>query len=197
MRVVAFITEGRVIRRILDHLGGAKRPQRALRKPSPGGPAPLRCRPPRPFEPVPTISRTAAENQTYPFRSSVRSATMPFSLLFSSRSWRSSRSSGIPSPPYFFFHRKYVASLTPIFRQISSIGAPASPCRSAIAICSSVNRLFLIDPSFLPLPRASRRTGFSALYESSSGPVNGVKTPREDGKCVPDTPVFHEVAEVT
>ena len=90
-----------------------------------------------------------------------------------------------------------IPTLTPIFRQISSIGAPASPCRSAIAICSSVNRLFLIDPSFLPLPRASRRTGFSALYESSSGPVNGVKTPREDGKCVPDTPVFHEVAEVT
>src|SRR5450830_90861 len=42
----------------------AKRPQRALRKPSPGGAAPLRCRPPRPFEPVPTISRTAAEKQS-------------------------------------------------------------------------------------------------------------------------------------
>jgi hypothetical protein len=42
----------------------AKRPQRALRKPSPGGPVPLRCRPPRPFEPVPTISRTPAENQS-------------------------------------------------------------------------------------------------------------------------------------
>jgi len=37
MRVVSFITEGRVIRRILDHLGGAKRPQRALRNPSTGG----------------------------------------------------------------------------------------------------------------------------------------------------------------
>ena len=64
MRVVFFITEGRVIRRILDHLGGVKRPQRTLRKPSPGGPAPLRCRPPKPFEPVPTISRAAAENQS-------------------------------------------------------------------------------------------------------------------------------------
>jgi hypothetical protein len=59
MRVVAFITEGRVVRRILDPLCGAKRPQRALRKPSPVGAAPLRCRPPRPFEPVPTVNRTA------------------------------------------------------------------------------------------------------------------------------------------
>ena len=64
MRVISFITEGRVIRRILDHLGGAKRPQRALRKLSPGGAAPLRCGPPGPFEPVPTISRTVAENQS-------------------------------------------------------------------------------------------------------------------------------------
>src|ERR1019366_2198375 len=64
MRVVAFITEGRVIRRILDPLCGAKRPQRALRKPSPRGAAPLRCRPPRPLEPVPTVNRTAAENQS-------------------------------------------------------------------------------------------------------------------------------------
>lgn len=39
------------------------------------------------------------------------------------------------------------ASATPIFRQISSTGVPASPCRSAIVICSSANRLFLIDPS--------------------------------------------------
>jgi len=65
------------------------------------------------------------------------------------------------------------------------------------ANCPGNRVRYIIDPSFLPLPRASRRTGFSALYESSSGPVNGVKTPREDGKCVPDTPVFHEVAEVT
>src|SRR5450631_2008454 len=39
------------------------------------------------------------------WRSRLRSATSRFSLPFSSRSWRSSRSSLSPRPAYFFFHR--------------------------------------------------------------------------------------------
>src|SRR5450830_639861 len=47
------------------------------------------------------------------------------------------------------------------------------------------------------LPTRTRPLRRLTLCQTISAPRNnGVKTPREDGKCVPDTPVFHEVAEV-
>jgi hypothetical protein len=107
------------------------------------------------------------------FLSSVRSATKPFSRRFSSRSWRSSRSSGTPNPPYTFFQRKNVALLTPSFRQISSTVVPASACRRAIAICSSVNRLFLICPSSRLLLEPSERAETTSIPRDSPDQLSG------------------------
>jgi len=77
--------------------------------------------------------------------SRLRSATMRFNRRFSSSSCLKRRSSETPRPPYFFFHRKYVCSAIPIFRQTSATRVPVSACRSANAICSSVNFDFFID----------------------------------------------------
>ncbi len=136
--------------------------------------------------PAPSSRRPAAA-PTSPFfrsascrivRSRLRSATRPLSLRFSSRSCRSSRSSGMPSPAYCFFHRKKLAWLTPDLRQMSSTGVPASACRSAIVICSSVNLLFRICPSLRPSRGALGRTSTYLENESPPGPKNREPTRR-------------------
>lgn len=47
------------------------------------------------------------------------------------------RTSATPIPANCFFHPKNVCCDTPNFRHTSTIGVPASACRSANAICSS------------------------------------------------------------
>jgi hypothetical protein len=69
----------------------------------------------------------------------VGSSISCLNFLFSSRSCRSRRISAVPMLPYLAFHRKKVAWLTPSLRQMSSTGGPASACRRAGAIYSSVN----------------------------------------------------------
>ncbi len=60
-------------------------------------------------------------------RSSVRSATIFLSRLFSSSSCFSRRISSGSRPAYFLFQLKYVAWLIPSLRQISATGTPSSP----------------------------------------------------------------------
>src|SRR6266436_4663349 len=81
--------------------------------------------------------------------SRLKSATSFLSLVFSSSSCRSRRSSDGPSPENRFFQLKNVAWAMPILRQISSTGVPSSCCFRAKAICSSVNRDFFTTCSFL------------------------------------------------
>src|SRR6478609_8179574 len=68
-----------------------------------------------------------------------RSATIRFSLAFSSSSWRSRLISEGISPAYFFFQLKYVAWLIPTFRQTSATAEPSSACFKTNAICASEN----------------------------------------------------------
>ena len=58
----------------------------------------------------------------------------------------------------------YVCSLMPSLRTISATGVPASPCRSAIAICSSVN-LDLLIGLLPPLGGARVARMYSRLLE--------------------------------
>ena len=82
-----------------------------------------------------------------------------------------------PSAARPFGRRYAAASATPVFRQISSTGVPASPCLSATAICSSVYRLFLIDPSSRLLPEPQNEPKSTTLYESRSWLRTGDRTP--------------------
>ena len=76
---------------------------------------------------------------------------------------------GVSKPGQASFGGK--VTQTPIFRQISSTGVPASPWPKAILICSSVNRLFLIGPS--SRPPAEERTESYALTRASSDQISG------------------------
>ena len=60
-----------------------------------------------------------------------------------------------------------VASLTRARSVAVLTGVAASPCLSAIAICSSVCRLFLIDPSFRLPPEPSLDGRSSAALKPS------------------------------
>src|SRR6478752_8758626 len=68
-----------------------------------------------------------------------RSATIRFSVAFSSSSWRSRFISEGSRPAYFFFQLKYVAWLIPAFRQTSATAKPSSACFKTNAICASEN----------------------------------------------------------
>src|SRR5215212_933512 len=57
-----------------------------------------------------------------------RSATIRFSLAFSSSSCFSRRISVGSKPSYFFFQLKYVAWLMPALRHTSATGIPSVPC---------------------------------------------------------------------
>jgi hypothetical protein len=81
--------------------------------------------------------------------SSVRSATICFSLRFSSSSIFSRRASFTSRPPYSRFHRKYVCSLIAWRRQTSVTLTPLSSSFSTPMIFSSLNRLFCIRSSLV------------------------------------------------
>lgn len=106
--------------------------------------------------------------------SSVRSATIFFSRVFSSSSAFSRRISSGSKPPYFFFQLKYVAWLIPAFRQISATRVPCSPCFRMNAFCASVNfdafMRFRSSPSQENLAENSRfkRSSFQGAEQGQS-----------------------------
>ena len=109
------------------------------------------------------INEQTAASRPYSFRrmtscnislSSDKSATIRFSRLFSSSSWRSRFTSLGSKPPNFFFQLKYVAWLIPAFRQISATGVPSSPCFRTNAIWLSVNfYAFIENPLSSAMPQ--------------------------------------------
>src|SRR6202040_3345652 len=96
---------------------------------------------PRPYSFFRTISCSTC-------RFSDRSATSRLSLPFSSRDWRSSRSSLSASPAYFFFQTKNIASLIPCSQQISATFSPLPP--DAAPAGSSPRCVPCSAPSWLP-----------------------------------------------
>src|SRR3954470_22895699 len=80
--------------------------------------------------------------------SSIDSASSFFSLRFSSSSDRRRLASDTSMSPYLAFQLYSVASEMPCLRARSAVFAPASCSRSTAMICSSVNLLRFISPSF-------------------------------------------------
>ncbi len=76
------------------------------------------------------------------------SATRRFSRRFSSSRARSRRASFTARPPYFRFQRYSVSVLTPRRRHSSPVGVPASCSLRAAMVCSSLNLLLRMMPSF-------------------------------------------------
>src|SRR5690606_32834632 len=88
--------------------------------------------------------------------SSIWSASSFFSLAFSSSSAFRRLASETSMPPYLAFQLYSVASEIPCLRARSSAFAPASCSRRTAMICSSVNLLLFICPSFKRGPDSNR-----------------------------------------
>ena len=89
--------------------------------------------------------------------SKVCSATSFLSLLFSSRSWRSSRTSTGPSPPYFLSHTQKIASGMPNCRHTSFTGVLCFTSFRAYVTCSSMNHERFMALTLLLFCRTQKR----------------------------------------